>query len=875
MNNLLPAIAVLMSGLLLIGRLSLPTLNRHTGSTGSILPSASTPQGSGTRVIDSYGKLPLSFEANQGQADSHVKFMSRGSGYSLVLTSTEAVFRLRTSDFGLRNEAPEARPALTSSTLRMKLIAANPTCHIEGLDQQPGRANYFIGSDPAKWHTNIPTYTKVKYRNVYAGIDLAYYGNERQLEYDFIVAPGADFRAITLGFEGADRIQVDGNGDLLLDTAAGEIRQKKPFIYQEVNGVRHTIAGRYALGESKGQKEEGIGEELITHPASLITFEVGDYDPTKPLIIDPVLVYSTYLGGSGPDRGLGISVDMQGNAYVTGETSSPDFVGGGSPDPSSNIFVVKIDPTGNALVYSAVIGGRFTDRGSAIAVDSQGNAYVAGETTSSDFPTVPPPPPCDLCPPPSAIPSNGFVLKLDADGSTLEVSRTAGGSGDDRFNAVALGPDGSIYVAGETDSPEIPTLPNFPSPSSNSRHIWVGMFVDSNEGQLYKIGGDGEDRALGLAVDSFGNVYVAGETSSRDFPQVGGGTPDPGAFPGDPCEMVAMKLNPTLSTLIYSRVIGGNTGTGISRALAVAVGPGGVAYLTGETSAPDFPVTPGAIGYAAIPSDPCSIPVVKLNADGSIGYAALIGGHTGSGISRGFGILGRDDGRVPMVDQSYIPMIVGETTARDFAQVGGGTPDPGGYPTDPYNIFAMKLNPTLSTLIYSRVIGGNTGTGISRANGVALDSAGDAYLTGETTAIDFPTASFDHTYNGGPTDAFVLKLGPAFNICLLYDPTKAHRRGSTIPIKLQLCDASGNLSSSSIVLTALSVQLVSSTAPGSVEDSGSANPDDNFRYEASLGGTGGYIFNLSTRGLATGTYNLNFKVVGSDPTIYSAPLQVK
>ena len=188
----------------------------------------------------------------------------------------------------------------------------------------------------------------------------------------------------------------------------------------------------------------------------------------------------------------------------------------------------------------------------------------------------------------------------------------------------------------------------------------------------------------------------------------------------------------------------------------------------------------------------------------------------------------------------------------------------------PADVVALKLNLTGSALIYSAAIGGNTGSGASRANGVALDSAGNAYLTGETSAMDFPTASFDHSYNGGPTDAFVLKLGPTFNICLLYD-----RSGSTIPIKLQLCDPGGNLSASNIALAALSVQRVSSTAPGSVEDSGSANPDSNFRYDASLGGTGGYIFNLSTRGLATGTYNLSFKVVGADPTVYTAPFQVR
>ena len=679
-NHPIPSIPGMMACLILTSSLILPSFNRHTEFTRSISRSAGMTQSSDTRPIESYGKLPLSFEENRGQTDSQVKFLSRSSGYNLFLTSTQAVFRFRKPDCTLRNREPlgpiatvselttDRRP-LTTDTLRMKLGGANPAARIAGTDQLPGKANYFIGANPAKWRTNIPTYAKVKYENVYAGVDLVFYGSESQLEYDFIVAPEADFRAITLGFEGADSVEVDGNGDLVLDTAAGEIRQKRPLIYQEVNGVRHAIAGRYALNEDKGQKEECENQELTTNHSSLVTFEVGEYDRTRPLIIDPVLVYSTFLGGSGADRGLGIAVDMQGNAYVTGETSSPDFVGGGTPDPGAipsdpcEIFVAKIDGTGNALVYSAVIGGSFTDRGSAIAVDSQGNAYVAGETKSSDFPTVPPPPPCDLCPPPSTIPSKGFVLKLNADGSSLGYSRQIGGSGEDRFNAIALGPDGGAYVTGETSSRNFPVTPGALGyaafPSDPCEIPVVKLNADGSIAYAAVIGGNtggGISRAFGIGVDEDCEPMTIGPTTARDFPQVGGGSPDPGAYPTDPENIVAMKLNPTLSGFVYSTVIGGNTGSGISNALAVALGPGGVAYLTGETSAPDFPVTPGAIGYAAIPNDPCEIPVVKLNADGSIGYAAVIRGNTGSGISRGFGIA---------VDQSCIPMIVGDTTARD------------------------------------------------------------------------------------------------------------------------------------------------------------------------------------------------------------------
>ena len=319
-----------------------------------------------------YGNLPLSFEANHGQSDSKVKFLSRGSGYSLFLTSNEAVLVLSQSEADENRKASRvARTAVRakhrkSAVVRMTLVEANPQSQAAGHDALPGKSNYFIGNDPAKWRTNIPTYAKVRYEGVYPGVDLVYYGNQGQLEYDFVVAPGADPRLVTLAFEGAREVHIDARGELVLGVEGGEVRQHKPVVYQEVAGVKQEVAGRYVM---KGTRQVG--------------FRVAAYDPSRPLIIDPVLVYSTYLGGSDEDVGFGIAVDAAGNAYVTGETSSTDFpTTAGAAQTTyaggSDAFVTKLDATGSGLVYSTYLGGSDGDIGLAIAVDGAGSAYVTG-----------------------------------------------------------------------------------------------------------------------------------------------------------------------------------------------------------------------------------------------------------------------------------------------------------------------------------------------------------------------------------------------------------------------------------------------------------------------------------------------------------------
>src|SRR5262245_12770293 len=350
-----------------------------TASTTSE-PAATTSAAAQT----AYGKLPLGFEANQGQTDSQVKFLARGSGYTLFLTGAETVMRLRNEDRKSLDPARSSVQNPRTSVLRMKLLGANPSPQAAGLDELPGKSNYFIGNDPKQWRTDIPTFSKVKFAAVYPGVDVVYYGTQgRQLEYDFVVAPQSDPKAIRLSFEGAEKLEVDGQGDLLLLLAGKQLRLRKPVVYQEKGGVREEIAGRYALS---GEQEVG--------------FEIAAYDAASPLVIDPVLAYSTYLGGSGQDNGVGIAVSAHGDAFVTGVTTSTDF----PPDPAApklgpcgnvDAFVSKLNAAGTMLVYSTYLGGSNDenlystfDTYSGIAVNSAGNAFVTGLTTSPNFPAT-------------------------------------------------------------------------------------------------------------------------------------------------------------------------------------------------------------------------------------------------------------------------------------------------------------------------------------------------------------------------------------------------------------------------------------------------------------------------------------------------------
>ncbi len=406
-------------------------------STGAAEASATTGQLSA--LNSAYGKLPLSFEANQGQSDPRVRFTSRGNGYALFLTDKEAVLALTKRDAAdkkLDQKAGPGKPSLSpakdarlnlakTDVVRMELAGASHGLRVSGAEQLPGRANYFIGNDPAKWHSNIPTYGKVRYSGVYPGVDLVYYGNQQQLEYDFVVAPGASPKPVRLRFAGAEKLQLNADGDLKVVARNGEIAFHKPVVYQIKEGRRQPVQGRFAVLAK-----------------NTVGFALGSYDQSRELVIDPTLAYSTYLGGSGKDGAGAIAVDGEGHAYVAGAATSSDFpVTGGAFKKTNNsflftAFVTKLNLAGSALDYSTYLGGsggnyslrNFGDEASGIAVDASGHAYVAGATYSTDFPvtsgafqTVNKAAANDE--------SNAFVTKLNTTGSALDYSTYLGGSG--------------------------------------------------------------------------------------------------------------------------------------------------------------------------------------------------------------------------------------------------------------------------------------------------------------------------------------------------------------------------------------------------------------------------------------------------------------
>lgn len=572
-----------------------PLVNKAAGVASTISAPQPDPKAQ-AKILDSYGKLPLSFEANHGQADARVKFLSRTSGYMLFLTGDEAVLAFKGKKANTRGEIVGTAHKLPSSAaaskggavLRMKLRNANSAARATGVDELSGKSNYFIGNDPKKWWTNVPTYAKVKYEGVYSGIDLVYYGSQRQLEYDFIVAPAANPRRIQFDVRGAKRIRQDENGELVFKVGEEEIRWRKPVVYQEKNGTRQEIAARYAITNT-----------------NRVRFELTKYDVGRPLYIDP-LIYSTYLGGSGDDEGYSIAVDGAGNAYVTGRTASTNFPTT-NPLQAANaggydVLVAKINASGSTLVYSTYLGGSGNEWGSGIAVDSLGDAYVTGYTTSTNFPTTPGAFQT-ICGNPSFC-YNVFVTEFNPTGSALVYSTYLGGSGSDEGIGIAVNSSGNAYVVGEAYSDNFPVTPGAfktvcgnPNECSNA---FVTEFNSSGSTLVYStyLGGSGTDYGNGIAVDSSGNAYVTGWTTSTDFPTMNPFQPTYGG--GDSDAFVA-KINPPGSALVYSTYLGGSA---VDGGAGIAVDSSGNAYVIGYTSSTNFPtMNPLQAANAGGPSD--------------------------------------------------------------------------------------------------------------------------------------------------------------------------------------------------------------------------------------------------------------------------------
>jgi len=672
----------------------------------------------------------------------------------------------------------------------MKLAGANlePTLH--GLEELPGKTNYFIGNDPKKWTSNVRNYRKVKYESVYPGVDLVYYGSQRRLEYDFVVAPGADPAQISLSFEGAEP-KLAANGELLLGMSGGEVRFRRPVVYQNVSGHRHLVDAQYAL-----ERGDSVG------------FAVANYDHKRALVIDPVLAYSTYLGGSDNDVAWAIAVDSAGSAYVTGETYSSNFplknpiemyhAGGGghcSGDSGQcfDVFVSKLNSTGTALVYSTYLGGSADDIGYAIALDSAKNVYVAGQTYSDDFPVTAgvlrgvcgevlvsgtPTPTCD-----ARDISDAFVTKINASGSAIDYSTFLGGTGYDYATAIAVDAADEAYVAGVTNGPlptGNPNDPGFPLSSTAFQSAYPGgvyttFFVKLNATATSEVygsllgspTGNWASYATGVAFDKSGNGYVSGYTSDTNFPTT------PGAFQ-TVCEpqtnsntacytdrATVAKFDPTkdaAASLVYSTFLGGTGAGAQDKAFAIAVDSAGDAYVVGNAQSPDFPTTTGAFQTVCSPEPPqCHTTfVTKLNATGTgLVYSTFLGNQPvqnfATNTTQGFAI------HLDSAKNAYVTGAVSDNTLHlSFPVVNPVATYAGGN-----DAFVSELNAKGSALLFSTWLGG---TSDDYGQGITVGSAGNIYVAGQTYSDNFPVttgavqSTFKGPFGGSGTDAFVSRI---------------------------------------------------------------------------------------------------------------------
>jgi hypothetical protein len=606
----------------------------------------------------------------------------------------------------------------------MKFAGANPAPQVVGAEELAGKVNYLVGNDSSKWRHNVPTYSKVAYSDVYPGVDLVYYGNQGQLEYDFVVSPGADPRVIALDIHGADSVSIDSQGDLVLQIGEHQVRQRKPIVYQEVRGIRKEVTSSYTLTNQH-----------------LVGFEISSYDKTQPLVIDPVLEYSTYLGGNSDDVGQGVALDAAGSAYLVGYTFSSDFpTTPGAYDTSWNgdndVFVTKLDPAGANVMYSTYLGGSGNDLGHAIAVDATGSAYVTGPTPSSNFPTTP-----------GAFDTswNGshdaFVTKLDPSGANLVYSTYLGGSDYDYSLDIKVDVAGNAFVSGYTFSSDFPTTAvAYDTSYNSSQDVFVTKLDTAGANLAYStyLGGTSTDLGTGIAIDGAGRAYVTGLTFSIDFPTTAGAydTSRDGFY-----DAFVTKLDAAGANLAYSTYVGGNNS---DYSQDIAVDTSGSAYVTGYTESTNFPTTSGAYD-SSWNGGGLDVFVTKLNVAGSnLAYSTYLGGNDGD-LAQGIA-----------VDVTGSAYVAGHTFSSDFPTTAGA------YDTSWNNsgdAFVTKFSPTGSFLAQSTFLGG---TNLDVGVGIAVDVNGDAYVVGYTSSIDFPTTigAYDTTLNGF-TDAFVTKLASA------------------------------------------------------------------------------------------------------------------
>jgi hypothetical protein len=707
---LIMAMAVL---LILFGHLS--TSNSSSLSSNENIPEASLE------------KLPLSFEPNAGQTNPSVRFLTHAPGGVLFFKPSEIVFALQQAlpreDEAARKDRASARnsPLPAPSEVHLQFLEANSALRIESAALLPGKVNYLLGNDPSKWRTNLPTYRTISYGGLYPGIDLTYSGEGARLEGTYTIAVGADPRLIHWHYQGAAQLSIDsyGNLDILIaGKSAIYLTEHTPVAWQDIGGRRIPIAVRYALTDD-----------------AVVSFVLGTYDTNQPLTIDPTLTYSSYLGGNGIDKSRALTVDYAGNAYLTGWTASTDFPTANPLQPFNggnyDAFVSKLNASGTQLLYSTYLGGANDDFSNAITVDAKQQAIIAGDTESSDFPVA------HAYQSTKHAARDAFTAKLSVDGSSLIYSTFFGGNNVDLCRGISIDNVlGVTYLVGYTYSTDLAMFnPTQDHNAGNADAFVTGFNWNGVSLSLFYssyLGGAGYDAGLGINIDRAGYVYITGDTFSTDFPLrnayqpalAGAGTDD--AF--------VTKINPISAALSYSTYLGGDAG---EYANGIAVDFSGNAYITGQTTSTNFPT---AVPYQPTNHGKADAFVTKFDSTGTfLSYSTYLGGSN-EDVSDGIS-----------VDGAGLAYVVGYTYSTDFPLADAIQPAQGG----DYDAFATKFNDNGSSLIYSTYLGG-TFDDLGRA--IALDTHGNAYLTGDTQSFNFPTVAPFQPTKAAQFDAFVSKI---------------------------------------------------------------------------------------------------------------------
>jgi hypothetical protein len=657
----------------------------------------------------------LAFEPTPGQTDAGARFLLRTRGGTFFFTPDSVVL------------APQpAHPQAGASALRQKFIGANPAARLAGGATLPGKVNHFRGNDPTRWRTGLPTYSDIQYADLYPGVSLAYGGDGAPLKGTYTVAPGADPGLIRWRYEGG-RAKLDDRGRLQIrggDDAA-TLTEDAPIAWQDIDGRRAAVAARYVLAA-----DGSVG------------FELGDYDRTRPLTIDPVIEYSTFLGGSIFDMAWHIAVDGAGNAYIGGYAASSDFPtvspyqaeAGGQGDG----FVAKFAPDGTP-VYSTYLGGSYVDYVTGIAVDAQGNAYVTGFTGSVDLPVR------NAFQPTYAGGWDSFVTKLNPTGSALIYSSYLGGSSEENATGIAVGKAGAAYVTGNTQSANFPVKNAFQRTLRGSIDAYVTKVTPAGTSLAYStfLGGPAGETGYAIAVDGTGHAVVTGDTTSVGFPTKNAFQPACAPGLAGCWDAFVTRLSPTGASLMYSTYMGGNDQEYIDRVFDVAVNAEGVAYVTGMTGSPNFPVLNA---YQSVYGGQIDVFVARIAAGGGLRSSTFLGGNNSD---VGYGIA---------VDKPGAPSagvhVSGLTISENFPVVNPIQGSLGGF-EDP---FVVKFTPNVRQLVYSTYLGGTNGREEWGSTGIGVDAAGNVYISGGTEASDFPTVNPYQPTPHGSYDAFLTRI---------------------------------------------------------------------------------------------------------------------